>query len=78
MKTEIIKQTNEETEYRYCDQSGDAALSVCHVFDGVDIIYNSVHMTECDLGAGNQVISLKSITAEREGLSMNAATSLYI
>lgn len=28
MKTEIIKQTNEETEYRYCDQSGDAALSV--------------------------------------------------
>lgn len=52
MKTEIIKQTNEETEYRYCDQSGDAALSVCHVFDGVDIIYNSVHMTECDLGAG--------------------------
>ncbi len=52
MKTEIIKHTNGETEYRYCDQSGDATLSVCHVLDGVDIIYNSVHMRECDLGAG--------------------------
>lgn len=51
MKTEIIKHTNEKAEYRYCDQSGDATLSVCHVFDGVDIIYNSVHMRECDLGA---------------------------
>lgn len=28
---------SEETEYRYYDKSGDASLTVCNVFDGVDI-----------------------------------------
>ena len=51
MKTEKITHTNEETEYRYYDKSGDASLTVCHVFDGVDIIFNSVHMNVCDLAA---------------------------
>ena len=50
MKKEIITK-NDETEHRYYDESGDANLKVCHVFDGVDIIFNSVHMKECDLGA---------------------------
>ena len=49
MKTEKITHTNEETEYRYYDKSGDASLTVCHVFDGVDISFNSVHMNVCDL-----------------------------
>ena len=48
-ETETISDT--EIEYRYCDESGDASLSLCHVFDGVDIIYNAVHMKACDLGA---------------------------
>lgn len=42
---------SEETEYRYYDKSGDASLTVCNVFDGVDIIFNSVHMNICDLAA---------------------------
>lgn len=42
---------NGETEYSYYDKSGDAKLKVCNVFEGVDIIFNSVHMKECDLGA---------------------------
>lgn len=52
MKTEKIKHNNEEKEYKYYDQSGDALLSVCNVFEGVDIIFNSVHMNFCDLAAG--------------------------
>lgn len=43
--------SNDEIEYCYHDESGNANLRVCHVFDGVDIIFNSVHMKECDLGA---------------------------
>lgn len=48
-KQKIIR--SGEIEYRCSDESGDASLLVYHVFDGVDIIYNSVHMMECDLGA---------------------------
>lgn len=51
MRTEKIAHTNDEIEYRYYDKSGDASLSVCHVFEGVDIIFNSVHMNICDLAA---------------------------
>ncbi len=51
MRTEKISHLSEETEYRYYDDSGDADLTVCHVFEGVDIIFNSVHMNVCDLAA---------------------------
>lgn len=51
MKTEKIQHTDEETEYRFYDRSGDASLAVCNVFEGVDIIFNSVHMNFCDLAA---------------------------
>lgn len=51
MKTEKIIHKNEETEYRYYDKSGDASLFVCSVFEGVDIIFNSIHMNVCDIAA---------------------------
>ncbi len=52
MRGERINYPNEEIEYRYYDDSGDANLTVRNVFEGVDIIFNSVHMNACDLAAG--------------------------
>lgn len=51
MKTEKIQLSDEETEYRFYDQSGDASLKVCKVFEGIEIIYNSVHMNICNLAS---------------------------
>lgn len=49
MKLEKLHHTDEETEYRFYDQSGDACLEICKVFNGVEVICNSVHLNFCNL-----------------------------
>lgn len=52
--TKRMIQENEKTkdikEYVYANETGDAQLTVYHIFPGVEVAYVSVHMVEFDFG----------------------------
>lgn len=75
MRSEKINHSSDETAYRHYDDSGDAELTVCHVFEGVDIIFNSVHMDVCDLAAETSGGSLRFIIVVKVGLSISIEMS---
>lgn len=48
MSLSIIEKTPEKTEYVYTNDTGDAKITVYHVFPGVEVAYASVHMGDFD------------------------------
>ena len=48
MSLSIIENTREKTEYVFTDDTGDAQIIVYHVFPGVEVAYDSVHMGDFD------------------------------
>ena len=50
MSLSIIEKTIEKTEYSYSNDTGDAQITVYHVFPGVEVAYASIHMGDFDFG----------------------------
>ena len=56
----ILLRTKDRTTYRISDESGDAEMTSYHVFPGINLIYNDIHMQKCGLGkiTGKQVLEI--------------------
>lgn len=56
----ILLRTKDCTRYRILDNTGEAEMTSYHVFPGIYLIYNDIHMQRCGLGkaGGSQVLEI--------------------
>lgn len=47
---EVLGRDEDCTIYRLSDDKGDVVMTSYHVFPGIDLIYNDVHMRSCTIG----------------------------
>ncbi|HHZ07084.1 MAG TPA: helix-turn-helix transcriptional regulator [Clostridiales bacterium] len=63
---EIMSRNDECTVYRLSGETGDVVMTSYHVFDGIDLIYNDVHIQSCNVSTA-KIGNMFEINHCREG-----------